>query len=67
MLLAGAGLGEGWAGGTHDITDNAQLAVRAREALAVHERRDRVRQVDAVHEDVGLDDFGEGAALGGLV
>jgi hypothetical protein len=50
-----------------DIAHDAEFAVGGREAGAVHERRDGVRQVDAVDEDVGLDDLGEGAALGCLV
>lgn len=50
-----------------DIAHDGELAVGGREAGAVHEGGDRVGQVDAIHEDIGLDDLGEGAALGRLV
>jgi hypothetical protein len=49
------------------ITDNAQLALRRLEALLVDKGRDGLGQVDAVDEDVGLDDLGVWAiALLGL-
>ena len=49
------------------VADNAELAVGALEALAVDEGRDGLGKVDAVDEDVRLDDLGVRAvALLGL-
>lgn len=42
---------------TTDIAYDAQLAVGRLEALHVDERWDRLGEVDAVDEDVGLDDL----------
>ena len=50
-----------------NIADNAKLAVGALEALAVNKGRDGLGEVDAVDEDVRLDDLGVRAvALLGL-
>ena len=48
-----------------DVADDAEVAfVAVVQGLLVDEGRDFFREVDAVDEDVGLDDLGEGAALG---
>lgn len=53
-------------GVARDVADDGELALGRGERLLVKERRDRLGQVDAVDEDVGLDDFAERAALGRL-
>lgn len=54
-----------WVGGVaRHIADNTELAVWRSERSLVYERRNLGREVDAVDEDIGLDDFLVGARLG---
>ena len=48
-----------------DVADDAEAAGGGGEGLGVDEGRDLGGEVDAVDEDVGLDDFLVGAGLGG--
>lgn len=48
-----------------DVADDAEAAGLGGQRLGVDEGRDLGREVDAVNEDVGLDDLLVGAGLGG--
>lgn len=46
-----------------DVANNGKVAARGRKRLGVDERRNGVGKIDAVDEDVGIDDLLEGATL----
>jgi hypothetical protein len=56
----------GVGGVARNINNNGELAGRSSKGSSINEGGNRLRKVDAVDEDVGLDDLHERSSLGGL-